>query len=260
MINQIIAAELAYIKEFTQFTETNDLIVFSDPSLTGMDHHNFTYIKQDIASERLPHTIDSEVKRRQQEKHTSAFFISDFKLDTSLFKEYPYEIEFLEFIYMATPTATSKKLHPREDLTILPARSKAVLQDGIDVDIAANTIYMGDFAKDRIRRKVEIYSDKTMQTSLYVGYHKNTPIGNCELFIHDAIAKLEDFDILEAYQRQGFGTRFLKYLLEETEKNNVHQLYLVTDNADTAKDMYKKNHFETVGYKYEVYIDFKKPK
>ncbi len=217
-------------------------------------------MKEGLSLDRLSTLIDSEVKRRQDENYTSAFFISDFKIDVQLFKAFPYEIEYLEFVYMTTSTATANRLSTRQDFSIQVASSQEILNDGIAVDITANTIHMGDFAKERIQRKAEIYRNNELKTKLYVGYYNNLPIGNCELFIHKNISKLEDFDIIEAYQRKGFGTHFLNYLLHETEKYNIQQLYLVTDNADTAKEMYKKNHFDIAGYKYEVYIDFKKPK
>lgn len=260
LIDTIKEAELAYVKEFTQFEETDECIIFTDPSLPGMDHHNFTYIKEGLSREHLAALINREVKRRQDEDYTSAFFISDFKIDEVLFKDFPYEIEYLEFLYMATPTSTASLLKPREDFLILPALSEDIMQDGIDIDIIANTIYMGDFAKKRIERKVQVYRDAQKKTNLFVGYYKDKPIGNCELYIYDDISKLEDFDIIEDYQRKGFGTRFLKHLLIETEKHKVDQMYLVTDKDDTAQEMYKKNHFETIGYKYEAYIDFKKTK
>jgi len=260
MLKTIHQAELAYIKEFTESTETDQVIIFSDPTLAGMDHHNFTYIKEGYSPETLKSIIDNEVKRRYENAHTSAFFISDFKIDEKFFQKYPYEIEFLQFIYMATSTTNAMSLKTQMDFHVLKATNDKILEDGIAIDIEANTPYMGDFAKARIQRKAEIYKNKNAKTNLYVGYHKGQAIGNCELFIHDTIAKLEDFDIINAYQRKGFGTHFLKRLLEETEKVGVHQLFLVTDQADTAQEMYKKNHFQVIGYKYEVFIDFNKPK
>lgn len=260
LIDTIREVELAYIKEFTQFDETEERIIFTDPLLPKMDHHNFTYVKDGLTKEKLSALINSEVTRRQEENYTSAFFISDFKIDEDLFKAFPYEIEYIEFLYMATTTANANKLSPREDLVIHPANTEDIMKDGIDIDITANTKSMGDFAKDRIERKAQIYRDKDAKTNLFVAYYDNKAIGNCELFIHDKISKLEDFDILEDYQRKGFGTRFLQYLLDETEKHSVHQLYLVTDKDDSPQEMYKKNHFEIIGYKYEVYIDFKKHK
>ncbi len=67
------------------------------------------------------------------------------------------------------------------------------------------------------------------------------------LFIKDGISKIEDFDILEEYQRQGYGTSVLRRLLEESGSSNMDFAYLTTDNADTAKEMYKKCGFSIEG-------------
>jgi len=68
------------------------------------------------------------------------------------------------------------------------------------------------------------------------------------------IAKIEDFDILEEYQRKGFGTSVLKHLLMEANKSNVELGYLITESDDTAKDMYKKCGLRKVGEKNELFF------
>lgn len=259
MIKLIKAAELNYIKEFSTSTENNEMILFSDDNLPGMDHHNFCYVKENLSKETLKHTVNEEINRRYDNKLSSAFFISDFEIDKTLFDHLPYEVSYYTFDYLYRTTDQVDKLKVRSDFLVKPALSKDVLEDGILIDIEANKIHMGDFAEKRIKRKAEIYSDATLKTNLFVGYHNQVCIGNCELFIDKNIAKLEDLDILQSYQKQGFGTSFLFYLLTIAHQK-VNSLYLVTDAEDTAKEMYYKCGFEKAGSKYEVYIDFKKPK
>lgn len=258
MLNLIKKTELEYIKEFTTNTENDEVILFTDTRLPGMDHHNFTYIKEGIKKEKLKETVNKDIKRRYEGKHSSAFFISDFKIDEELFKDLPYEVTYHSFDYMYVNTSEYENLNSRSDFSVKAADSEEVLSDGVNIDIVANKKYMGDFAAIRIKRKAEIYTDKELKTNLYVGYHDDVCIGNCELFITDKIAKLEDFDIAEPYQKKGFGTSFLKHLLSLTHDSNVETLYIVTDSDDTAKDMYTKCNFKKIGTKYEVYIDFNK--
>ncbi len=259
MIKHIKAAELNYIKEFSTSVENNEMILFSDDNLPGMDHHNFCYVKENLSKEALEHTINNEIKRRYANQLSSAFFISDFEIDKTLFETLPYEVSYYTFDYLYRSTDQMDKLKVRSDFLVKPALSKDILDDGILIDIEANKRHMGDFAEKRIKRKAEIYSDPTLKTNLFVGYHNQVCIGNCELFIDKDIAKLEDFDIVQSYQKQGFGTSFLSYLLTIAHQK-VNTLYLVTDAEDTAKEMYYKCGFEKAGSKYEVYIDFNKPK
>ncbi len=123
-----------------------------------------------------------------------------------------------------------------------------ILTAGINVDILANQQHMGeDFAKRRIERKSEVYRSTDTNLDLFVCYADNKPIGNCELLHNDNIVKIEDFDILTDYQRKGYGTQFLKFLLEEAHKYGSEIAYLVTDQEDSAKEMYTKCGFSKVG-------------
>lgn len=258
LTKDIQQTDLDYTREFTSTEESKEYILFKDLSLPDMDHHNFMYIKEGLENDVLQDLVDTEIRRRQSSQKPSAFFISDFKLPPSLFKDIPYEVTYYSFDYMAIEVDQLHKLRPREDVIFKEADTPQVLEDGIAVDIEANTKYMGDFAKKRIKRKVQIYTDKKAKTSLYVGYYKNKAIGNCELFVSGPIAKMEDFDILEAYQRRGFGTAFVKYILEVAKDQGAKTLYIVTDSDDTAKDMYSKCYFSKFASKHEVYIDFSK--
>jgi len=69
------------------------------------------------------------------------------------------------------------------------------------------------------------------------------------------VGRIEDFDILQKYQRKGFGTSVLKHLLEEARANCVEFVYLITDSGDTAKEMYKKCGFKKAGEKTELFFD-----
>ncbi|MCB2290896.1 GNAT family N-acetyltransferase [Clostridium sp. CS001] len=106
-----------------------------------------------------------------------------------------------------------------------------------------------------IYRKSEVYTKSNSNLDLYVCNYRGIPIGNCELMLNSDIAKIEDFDILNDYQRKGFGTSVVKYLLEEAKENSVEFVYLITDSVDTAKEMYKKCGFKKAGEKTELFFD-----
>lgn len=258
MLNSIKEVELEYTKEFANSMETDHYIIFSDDRLPDMNHHNFVYVKEDIPEQQLQHLIQSEIDRRLASKEKDALFVSDFEIDKEYFEHLLFEVTHYAFDYMMGNTDIIPLLKDKEDFIVKSTLEKGVLEDGIEIDIIANMGAMGDFAIKRIHRKAEVYSNPQLDTQLYVGYYKGLAIGNCELFIDKGIAKLEDFDIIEAYQRKGFGTAFLKYLLTTIDAQQIPYMYLVTDSTDTAKDMYSKCHFKKIGSKYEVYIDFEK--
>ncbi len=260
MINKIKHTELSYFKEFASVVETKEYICFNDPKLPQMNHHNFTYIHENLDRDTLISTIQNEIDLRVSSHEDNVLFISDFKIDEKIFEELinnkKGKISYYSFDYMSVPTQNHSQLNHRADFKVLKADNDAVLADGIAIDIVANVPYMGDFAKDRVERKADIYRDSQKKTNLYVGYHNDDCIGNCELFIDGTIVKLEDFDIIEKYQRKGFGTSFMKEMMSIAHKGGIETLYIVTDSDDTAKDMYTKCGFTKAGTKYEVFIDY----
>ena len=103
-----------------------------------------------------------------------------------------------------------------------------------------------DFCTRRCYRRGKVYvSDKGVNS--YVCYHNGNIIGTCNLFMYNGTAKIEDFAVLPTYQRKGYGTTILKSLIDIAIKENSHTIYLVTDEDDTAKDMYGKIGFKKVG-------------
>lgn len=94
---------------------------------------------------------------------------------------------------------------------------------------------------------------------MHVCYHKGEPIGNCELFINGTVAKIEDFDILDAYQRKGFGTSVLKHLVRKAQGQGAEWVYLITDDAETAKEMYVKSGLVLAGQKTQLHFSLTYP-
>jgi len=85
----------------------------------------------------------------------------------------------------------------------------------------------------------------------YVCYHNKKAVGNCDLFIHNGIAKVEDFAISPNYQRKGFGTTLLKEVIEIAFCKDAAIIYLETEPEGTAKEMFQKCGF----YKLNEFTD-----
>lgn len=102
-----------------------------------------------------------------------------------------------------------------------------------------------DFCTRRAYRRGKVYTSNT-GVNAYVCYEGQDVIGNCDLFIYDGVAKIEDFSVIPKYQRKGYGTSILKHLIDIALNENCHTVYLVTDEDDTPKEMYKKLGFNKV--------------
>lgn len=248
--------ETVYIKKFTENYEDNEIIRFYDNSLQGMYMHNFTYIKSSVCKDRFRKIIFNELEKRKVDKANFLRIEFNFSIDDDFINNLPVAPVVSKYDYMYIEPKMSDYLTANKGCTIKIASSEKVLTEGIEVDILANESAMGtEFARKRIYRKSEVYKQLNSNLNLYVCYYNGIPIGNCEFMLNNDIAKIEDFDILENYQRKGFGTSVLKYLLEEATNNCIEFVYLITDSGDTSKEMYKKCGFKKAGEKTELFFD-----
>ncbi|WP_315121691.1 GNAT family N-acetyltransferase [uncultured Clostridium sp.] len=249
MFNLLHNTEIEYVKCFSQCIEEEKKIRFRDDSIPDMYAHNFILLKNGLSDDEINHIILKELERSVKENKSFLQLEANFSLSSNALKNLNIFPEITKYYYMSIPTCKYNSLKEKEECTIEEAVSQKVLEDGIRVDIQANSPAMGEeFSKKRIYRKVQAYNSIS-NFKFYVCYDKGIPVGNCELFINNNIAKIEDFDILEKYQRKGFGTAFLKHLLMISEKLGVDKAYVITDSEDTAKDMYRKCGFCEVGEK-----------
>ncbi|WP_432664955.1 GNAT family N-acetyltransferase [Wukongibacter baidiensis] len=255
MLNKYIDTEIEYVKLFSERFENKDIIRFWDNSLEGMYSHNFTYINNNTDSNRLRNLILNELQLRQLSAKSFLQIACDFNISKELISSLPIApvVSSYDYMYIETEKYTLLKGNPNCSVTKADTAEK--LRDGMNVDILANEGGKGsDFARKRINRKSEMYKIMDSNLDLYVCYNNDRPIGNCELFINDKVGKIEDFDILEQYQKRGFGTTVLKHLLKELHEKDIEIAYLITDSSDTAKEMYKKCGFSKVGVKTELFF------
>lgn len=258
MLNILSSTDIEYTKKFTKDYEYNETIRFYDNKITDMYSHNFTFIKNNVTKDRLIRIIPKEIENRRNENADFLRIEFDFPIDDVLIDELPLAPKMTKYDYLYIDTQKGDYLIGNKDCIVKKAASKEILKDGIEVDILANGPGMGtDFARRRVYRKSEIYEKPNSNLDLYVCYYNGIAVGNCELMIHNDIAKIEDFDILEDYQRKGFGTSILKHLLNEATKHNIKLAYLITGSEDTAKEMYKKCGFKKAGEKIELFFDLK---
>lgn len=253
MLDKLINSEIQYINQFSQSHHNKDIIRFWDSNLPDMYIHNFTLLKNNM---NIYQTILNELEKRKKDGKNFLRIEANFNIDNSIINKLPITPEVSIYDYMCIETDNYKLLNGNPNCIIKEAITNGILKDGMEVDILANKGVMGlDFAKKRIERKVDIYKSIISNTNLYVCYHNDFAIGNCELMINKRTAKIEDFDIIAAYQRKGFGTSILRHLLKQANDSNAKIAYLITDSSDTAKEMYEKNKFYKVGEKIELFFN-----
>lgn len=252
LYEKMLETELKYIKCFSDYAELKKSIIFTDKKLLDMYMHNFIFLKESMEMGELRNFIENKLSEMQKLNNEHLHIMMDYGVKWDELKNLIQEPEITEYCFMAIEPKDFNKLKVKDDYIALRADTLEVLDDGYKADVQANKAAMGEeFAIKRSKRKMEVYKENP-DLNLYVCYKGKEPIGKCELFIKDGIAKIEDFDIIEEFQKQGYGTSMLHKLLEESLNAGADIAYLITDNFDTAKDMYKKCGFSICGIKTSI--------
>lgn len=251
----IIECELEYTKCFSEFYENEDIIRFRDKELKDMYYHNYTYLKNTSCEIDLKRTIADEISLGLLEKSNFCNILSNSINNPSFLSKLEYKPQISRNGYYSFDISYFSKLNYISDCEIKKVTNKEMIEDILFCDLQHDEKKLGkDFCTRRCYRRGQVYlSDKGVDS--YICYHNGNVVGNCDLFINNSIAKIEDFAVIPKSQRKGYGTSILKALIEIAIKNNCHTIYLVTDEDDTAKEMYKKIGFNKIGERTDLFFD-----
>ncbi|MBC8060083.1 MAG: GNAT family N-acetyltransferase [Clostridiaceae bacterium] len=246
--------EKEYAKCFSEFYENEEIIRFRDNQLKDMYYHNFTSIKKAKSEIELKRIIENEISLRLSEKNNFCNILSNFVINSSLLSSLKYRPEISANGYYSFDISHFAKLNALSGCIIKRVDNKEMIDDILYCDLQHDEKKLGrDFCTRRCYRRGKVYvSDKGANS--YVCYHNGNIIGNCDLFIHNGVAKIEDFAVIPKYQRKGYGTTILKSLIEIALKENSHTIYLVTGEEDTAKEMYQKIGFNKIGERTDLFF------
>ena len=254
-LNQrIIECELKYQQCFSKPNEKDDTIRFRDDELPDMYYHNYTYVKNDMNQLELQNTIDKEISFRLFEKASFCNIILNKNIDSALLSNINPKPEVSRNGYYNFDISKFSNLNSIDGCSIHKVVNQEMLDDVLFCDLQHDEEILGkEFCTRRCYRRGKVYLSKEPLDS-YVCYHNGNVIGNCDLFIYNGIAKIEDFAVIPKYQRMGYGTSILKSLIGTALNENCHTVYLVADEEDTPIQMYKKLGFSRVEERTDLFF------
>ena len=202
----------------------------------------------------LKDIIQEEITFRLLEKKDFCNILIDSQVSSSELSALEHKHEVSKNGYYSFDISQFTKLKTLPGCEVKKTINKEMLEDVLFCDLKHDEENLGkDFCTRRCHRRGEIYISESGVDS-YVCYHNGEIIGNCDLFMANGTAKIEDFAVIPEYQRKGYGTTILKELIEIAIKNNCHTIYLVTDEEDTPKEMYLKIGFEKIGERTDLFF------
>ena len=250
----IMECELEYSKCFSEYYEDDEIIRFYDNELRDMYYHNYTFIKKAMESIDLKRIIENEIALKLSINSDFCNIISNYDVNSSIFYTLKYKPEISINGYYSFDISNFSKIIAMSECIIEKVDNQKMIDDILFCDLQHDGEKLGkEFCTNRCYRRGKVYiSDKGVNS--YVCYHNGNIIGNCNLLIHDGVSKIEDFTVIPTYQRKGYGTALLKKLIDIAIKENSHTIYLVTDEDDTPKEMYKKLGFNKIGERTDLFF------
>lgn len=251
---KIIRCEYEYTKCFSEYSENENIIRYRDNQLKDMYYHNYTYVKKVMNEIELKNIIEEEILIRLSEKSNFCNILLNSDVNSSLLSLLKHKPEISINGYYSFDISQFLRLNALSDCIIKKVTNQGMIDDILFCDLQHDEETLGkDFCIRRCYRRGKVYvSDKGVNS--YICYHNGDIIGNCDLFMYNGVAKIEDFAVIPLYQRKRYGTTILKFLINLAIKENSHIIYLVTDEDDTAKEMYRKIGFNKIGERTDLFF------
>ncbi|MCG8477556.1 MAG: GNAT family N-acetyltransferase [Spirochaetales bacterium] len=240
-MNGIIDTEGRYFSEFAVVEQTAWGVRYTDYNVLDMYTHNFSRIFRRSLG-RIDAILASELAYRrtlgQSVVRVECFAASPERIRIGVAG---YTVS--EQIILALDLSTKSVPPQPDDVDIRPARSDADFEAGKQIDVSSSEESLRDFFARRYTRKLLQYRDRNVGLYNMICFQNGEPVGNCDLYVHGAYGKVEDFDVLPTFQRRGYGTKILDEVVRYAAARGVVRLYLLVDSDNSAIRMYEKYGF-----------------
>ena len=230
--------EEAYILTFCKKEVHEDYIYYHDDELKTKYYHNYYVCKND----------DNVMESLYHRKFFVQFDLEHPYTGKLKFSDYEYEIEYHSSIF---------GLHVLRNNTYRVEKLKECDSSWAYEYFYKDTLKYGEeYSKENTKRILDVCL-KEKRIDYYFVYDIDKPVGFIEVFQYKDAAKLENFSILEEYQKKGYGSCLFNHVLNELKRMGIKDIYLTADYEDTPKVMYERMGFTMVGRSYQVREVFK---
>ncbi len=221
--------------------------------LPEMRDHNYTYIKN---KQSLIKLIESEIDLANTKGQDFLKIVIDIDGDGFEFPDLSLDYSVNKIGYYQFDISKADNIKSEKTAVIKKVSQEKMIEDIIFCDLEFDAdLSRREFHTKKNKRKGKVYLAGNSLNS-YISYDGTTVLGICDLYMYDKIAKIEDFLVVPRYQRQGYGTFILKKIIDLALGNGAKVIYLITDEADTAKEMYEKLYFDKIGERLEFVLKF----
>lgn len=164
-----------------------------------------------------------------------------------------YEVGFLELYAIDPETFPNVDAHPAIIIQAVVADSFTTY---LNLQYKADLQFGEEYAKQKINLYKRHFNDPTIMQ--IIAYYQGIPAGSVEVIIADETAEIDGLSVKEAFQRKGIGSRIQQFVMDTFSDKTV---ILVADGEDTPREMYRRQNYQYLGFRYEIFenLTFAKP-
>ncbi|WP_442599864.1 GNAT family N-acetyltransferase [Neobacillus sp. D3-1R] len=155
-----------------------------------------------------------------------------------------FTIGFLELFAIQPSQFPEVEAHPDMEM-------KKVTDETIDLFLQFKLEQDAEFGNHYAEQKQaeHLRNFKREHIQQFIAFYQGKLVGSVDVIISEHTAEIDSFMVLEDYQKKGIGSRLQKYVMDQFLDKTI---ILVADGEDTAKDMYRKQNYQYLGFQYEA--------
>ncbi len=188
-----------------------------------------------------------EFHQSKGQKHVKFIFPPDQKPSVELMALLEHEDYLTGFneLYRIEPSQFPR-LEDSPDIEV-----REVIKGELDAYLAFQYEQDMDYGTAFADQKVDMHKRNFQNPGLIqvLAYYKGTPAGSVDVIIKDASAEIDGLIVHETFQKKGIGTRLQQFVMDRFHDRTI---ILVADGEDTPRQMYQKQNYRCIGFRYEV--------
>ncbi|ETI67407.1 GNAT family N-acetyltransferase [Neobacillus vireti] len=185
--------------------------------------------------------------RKNGQQHVKFYFPADREPTKELIAyltDTGYETGFLELYAIQPKQFPFVPNHQDIDIQVVTDKS---LEKFLALKHQHDLEFGSEFAKQKAELIKRQFEDPNIIQIL--AFYEGSPAGYVDVIVSKETAEIDDLSVDEQFQRKGIGSRLQKFVMESYPERMV---ILVADGQDTPREMYQKQNYQYLGFKYEI--------
>lgn len=189
----------------------------------------------------------SEFHLKNGQKHVKFYLPDNVKPTVELFdylSNSGYETGFIELYAIHPEKFLPVKTNPDIEIQV-------VTEENFEAFLKLQYLQELQFGSEFADQKVDLHKRHFKQQNILqlLAFYQGFPAGYVDVIIADETVEIDGLTVKESFQRKGIGSILQKFVMDQFPDKTV---ILVADGEDTPREMYRRQNYQYLGFKYEA--------